>query len=222
MLKREDITRERIESLISEARKFGKFDALTHEERENNRHQFFQGKDLSKGVWVFGYGSLIWNPAFHFLRRKTALVHGFHRRFCLHLTIGRGSPEHPGLMLALDRGGSCKGIAFEIGPDEIESETEILWMREMISGAYQPKWIKMRTEDGTLEGFTFVVNREHKRYRGDTDLRETAQALKRGEGPLGTCQEYLFNTVSDLATIGIKDQYLDHLLDEISQLEDQT
>ncbi len=216
MLKREEITKERIEFLINEAKRFGHFEALTHEERDANRKQFFRGRCLDQGVWVFGYGSLIWNPAFRYSEMKPAHIHGYHRQFCLHLTIGRGSPENPGLMLALDRGGSCRGIAFKITAEDVESETEILWMREMISGAYEPRWTRMRTEDDILDGFTFVVNRSHDRYRGNTSFEDSVSALRRGKGYLGTCRDYLLNTVQYLDKIGIHDRYLYHLNSEVN------
>ncbi len=217
MLKREDITRERIDFLIKEASKLGPFDALSHEEREDNRRQFLKDRKTDDGVWVFGYGSLIWNPAFNFSETVKARLFGFRRRFCLHLTIGRGSPEYPGLMLALDKGGSCNGIAFKIEAKDVESETEILWMREMISGAYQPHWTKMRTEIGLLEGFTFVVNRKHPRYLGNASDEETVKLLQNGSGYLGTCKDYLANTVSDLVELGFRDKYLERLNIKVNQ-----
>ncbi len=211
MLKREEITRERVDSLIKEARRFGHFEALTHEEREENRTAFLKHLTPEEDLWLFGYGSLIWNAAFHYEEESRTRVFGYHRRFCLHLTIGRGSPEHPGLMLALDRGGSCNGVAFRIASDKVELETRILWMREMISGAYKPIWINLHTEKGRVRGFTFVVNRKHARYRGNLDLDETVVGLNSGKGQLGTCRDYLFNTVRDLKRLGIVDSYLERL-----------
>ncbi len=215
MLTRENINRERVDLLISEARKVGKFDALNHEEREKNRRDFLSKHKTGKDLWVFGYGSLIWNPAFHFEQSQPAKVNGYHRRFCLHLTIGRGSPEKPGIMLALDRGGSCIGVAFKIAADKVESETEILWMREMISGAYQPRWLKISIGDKQVEGFTFVVNRNHERYLGKLPISDTIKRLTAGEGMLGNCKDYLLNTVNCLNELEIKDRYWLRLLNAI-------
>lgn len=114
-------------------------------------------------------------------------------------------------MLALDRGGSCNGVAFRIESEKIESETRILWMREMISGAYQPKWIKLTTAQGKIHGFTFVVNPGHDRYMKNLGLAETAAGLIRGKGKFGTCKDYLLNTVRDLKQLGINDAYLERL-----------
>lgn len=216
MLKREDFSNERIEFLIQQARKHGPFEALTHEERETNRRQFLKCHAPDGDLWVFGYGSLIWNPAIHFEESRKARLYGYHRRFCLHLTIGRGSPENPGLMLALDRGGSCTGIAFRIKAEDVESETRILWMREMISGAYKPVWTSIWLAEKKIKGFTFVVNRQHPRYLGALNGADTVQGLKRGKGYLGSCSEYLGNTVAGLKKIGIRDRYLDSLWSQVS------
>ncbi len=211
MLKREEITKERVDRLVAEAQKVGPFSVLTHQERDENRKQFLKKESIKDGLWVFGYGSLIWNPAFNFVEKRKAHIFGFHRKFCLHLTIGRGSPEKPGLMLALDKGGSCKGIAFKIAEDQIHSETEILWMREMISGAYQPRWLTIHTDLGSVRGFTFVVNQKHERYLNNLNLDQTCKAISMGEGQLGSCRDYLFHTVEGLEELDIRDSYLKRL-----------
>lgn len=217
MLKREDICKERIDEIISTARKYGEFEALTHEERHSNRRRFLKNHSPKNDLWIFGYGSLIWNPAFNYAQKKLVRLYGYHRKFCLHLTIGRGSPEKPGLMLALDRGGSCNGVAFRIRATDIESETEILWMREMISGAYKPVWVTLSNDFEKFKGFTFVVNRKHSRYTGNLDIQSTAKAILRGEGYLGSCKDYLFNTVQSLMDGEIYDSYLNRLAEFISK-----
>ena len=103
------------------------------------------------------------------------------------------------------------GIAFKIAADKVESETEILWMREMISGAYQPHCLTMFTEKGPVRGFTFVVNRKHDRYLGGLNIEDTAKAISEGEGQLGSCRDYLMNTVIGLLDLGIQDSYLKRL-----------
>ncbi|MFH2132298.1 MAG: gamma-glutamylcyclotransferase [bacterium] len=217
MLKREDFSRERIDTIVAEIRKHGPFEAMTHEEREANRRQFLSRLPAGEDLWVFGYGSLIWNQAFYYIESRPTRLYGYHRSFCLHLTIGRGTAEKPGLMLALDKGGSCNGIAFRIAADQIESETEILWMREMISGAYIPHYGNLKTDQGVVKGLTFVINRHHSRYLGDLGLSKTAAMICRGRGPLGTCREYLENTVTQLDEIGVKDRYLTQLQEAVNQ-----
>lgn len=210
MLKREDFTPERIDALIEEARRHGPYDALTHEEREQNR-QHFLSSHQGEGLWVFGYGSLLWNPAFNFEKSEPAKLFGFHRKFCLQLSMGRGSPQNPGLMLALDHGGSCNGRAFFIPQNDVASETKILWMREMLSGAYKAKWCKMKSANQTLSGLTFVINRNHARYITGLEIDKTIELLATGSGHLGSCRDYLENTIDHLDEINVRDHYL-HLL----------
>ena len=100
-------------------------------------------------VWLFAYGSLIWNPAFNFIERRVGTVYGWHRRFCLRALVGRGTPEHPGLVLGLDSGGSCRGVVYRIPAADVESELLLLWRREMVIGSYIPRWVKV--VDGTDE-----------------------------------------------------------------------
>jgi glutathione-specific gamma-glutamylcyclotransferase len=217
MLKREDFTHERIDALVAEIRKHGPFEALSHEERERNRKQFLSSLPEGEDLWVFGYGSLIWNPAFNYVEMKPVRMYGYHRSFCLHLTIGRGSAEHPGLMLALDRGGSSNGMAFRIKAEAIESETRILWMREMISGAYIPHYGPLTAADGVIKGLTFVINRQHDRYMGKLGMDKIADMISNGRGPLGTCREYIENTIDDLQGIGVRDCYLVRILRRMNQ-----
>lgn len=222
MLLREQFNRERIDELIREAKRHGPFHALTHEEREATRREFLAKISQDNGLWVFGYGSLLWNPAFHFTEWQPARLHGFRRRFCLQASIGRGSPEKPGLMLALDHGGSCNGRAFHIAPDKIESETDILWMREMVSGAYNARLIKIRLPHETVTGLTFVINRAHPRYVAEMDIEDTARLVSSGEGHLGTCRDYLNNTIAHLDEMKVKDRYLHELQQKIHELDRRT
>jgi len=221
MLKREDFTRERMDTIIGEMRRHGPFEALTHEEREKDRRRFLEQLPPGKDLWVFGYGSLLWNPAFNYIEKQPAKLYGFHRRFCLSLTIGRGSPEHPGLMLALDRGGSCNGLAFRIAAGEINSETEILWMRERLNGAYFARHAAMRIRGKAVTGLTFIINRNHSRYVGRLGIEDTVKYLRQGKGLIGTCREYLENTVRQLDNINVQDNYL-HRLCQLIRQKDHT
>jgi cation transport protein ChaC len=121
---------------------------MTHEERERQIREIVAQAPRRDRVWIFGYGSLMWNPAFHFAERRQALVHGYHRQFCLWARAGRGSPSRPGLMLALERGGSCHGVAFRLHGDKVASELDVVWRREMLTMAYRPVWVNVRTPKG--------------------------------------------------------------------------
>lgn len=218
MLKREDINRQRIDRIFSDARAQGEILDYSHEEREHGRRQFLEDLPPNKDLWVFGYGSLMWNPAFRYAQISPARLFGFHRNFCLELTIGRGSPDNPGLMLALDHGGSCNGLAFRIDATEVESETDILWMREMVTGAYRARWAKLELDGEVVRGLVFTINRNHMRYRGKMSWTDKIDRLSTGTGPLGSCREYLQNTVEHLDQIDVHDRYLHRLWNAVKGL----
>jgi cation transport protein ChaC len=156
-------------------------------------------------LWVFGYGSLIWNPAFEFVEKQAAVLHGWHRRFCLKLYAGRGTRETPGLMLALDHGGMCRGVAFRIAPEKVREELGILWQREMFGGAYNARWVTLQARGQKFRALTFVINRRHPRYVKEMSLEQTAALISTGCGHLGSCREYLENTVAHLRELGLAD-----------------
>lgn len=211
------LTRENIRS--GAVRKIAAEHGLTHilsdEELAASLGGMLDGVDLSAGVWVFGYGSLIWNPAFHFTKRLTGRVHGYHRRFCLWAHLGRGRPEQPGLMLGLERGGSCRGVAYHVAPDAVLDELDIVWRREMIGGAYVPRWVSVYTPASTVRAITFTINPTHERYARDLSDEEAAEAIARASGFLGHCADYLINTVDHLAELGIHDRPLERLRDRV-------
>ena len=160
-------------------------------------------------VWVFGYGSLIWNPAFHFIDRRVARIHGYHRRFCLWTPLGRGTTDNPGLMLGLEAGGACRGVIYQIAEAAVETELDIIWRREMLTGAYRPTWVTARAGDRSLPCIAFVINREHTRYTGRLSDAQIARHIASAEGPIGPCCDYLFETVRHLAELGIRDRGLE-------------
>jgi cation transport protein ChaC len=208
MLTRESIRSGAVRKIAAD---HGLLRILSDEELAASLGGMLEGVDLSSGVWVFGYGSLIWNPAFHFTDRVVGTVHGFHRRFCLWAHLGRGCPERPGLMLGLERGGSCRGVAYRIAPDAALEELDIVWRREMIGGAYVPRWVNAYTATGMVRAITFTINHAHERYARDLSDEEAAAAIARASGFLGACADYLINTVDHLADLGIHDRPLERL-----------
>ena len=131
------------------------------------------------------------------------------------MAMGRGTPEKPGLTLALDHGGSCRGKAVRIPADLVESETTILWRREMITGSYCPTWVMVHSDSGPRRALTFVINREHDRYLAELSHRNTVRMIATAEGMLGKCCDYLINTVAHLDEVGIGDGPMHRLLDEV-------
>ncbi|UUX51916.1 gamma-glutamylcyclotransferase [Nisaea acidiphila] len=191
---------------------------LTDEELHASLTSMFPEDGPQGDAWLFGYGSLIWNPTIHFAESRCATAHGYHRRFCLQTHLGRGSPETPGLTLGLDRGGCCRGVAFRIPRETALEELEIVWRREMVSDAYIPRWLTLSSEEGPIRAIGFVMNRDHERYVGQLPEEEMARTIERAHGFLGPCAEYLFNTVEHLDELGIPDRGLTRLRDRVSEI----
>ncbi|MGH7071935.1 MAG: gamma-glutamylcyclotransferase [Acetobacteraceae bacterium] len=168
-------------------------------------------------AYVFGYGSLMWNPAFLFAERRLGTLHGWHRRFCLGMPFGRGTSERPGLMMALDRGGSCHGIVFRIPAPEVRDELLLVWRREMAGTAYRARWVNVRTTPGTVRAVTFVINRAHPRYVGALEESAIARTIAQATGPLGSCAAYLDQTMQALHALGVTDRGLDRLAAEVAR-----
>jgi len=217
---RENFTRERMDTLRAALARHGHRSILTHEEREENRTRFLRKWDGHSDLWIFGYGSLMWNPAIHVAETQPAKIYGLHRAFCLNLTLGRGTVENPGLMLGLDRGGSCRGMAHRVAAHQVDSETEILWMREMMGGAYRPVWIDLEFAGTHRSGpaLTFAINRRHEGYAGKLKAEIIVCRIATAEGVLGTNRSYLYRTVERLDALGIGDGPMHHLCNRVRAL----
>lgn len=162
-------------------------------------------------IWVFAFGSLMWNPTFHFVERRTARIHGFHRQFCLWARAGRGSPSRPGLMLSLESGGSCTGVVYRLARRAAATELDLLWRREMFTMAYRPVWTTAHTSKGPEPAIAFSVNRHHERYAPALGDEAIARYLASGTGPIGRCCDYLFETTKHLRELGLRDRRLEML-----------
>jgi cation transport protein ChaC len=163
--------------------------------------------------WIFGYGSLMWRPGFEFIRSEPALVRGYHRRLCVYSYVHRGTPEDPGLVLGLDRGGSCHGIGFEIAPDKWYDTIAYLRGREQVTSVYleKRKTIRLLRERKDVEAITYVVNRRHQQYAGVLDEERLLHHVRRGHGVSGACVDYVMNTVDHLREMNIHDAGLERL-----------
>jgi cation transport protein ChaC len=172
-------------------------------------------------VWVFGYGSLVWHPMIRFEERRDAVVHGVHRGFCLRSFINRGSPDRPGLVLALDRGGSCRGVVYRIPADGLHAELSLLWRREMIMGTYVPRWLWADTAAGRVRALAFVVNRAMAAtYAGRLADEEILRIAASARGHYGSCADYLLETAAALEDAGLGDRHLSRLARALRQLLD--
>lgn len=169
-----------------------------------------------RDFWVFGYGSLIWRPGFAHVEVRPAVLHGYHRRFCVYSHRYRGTPDCPGLVLGLARGGSCRGLAYRVPAAEGEPVMDYLYEREMVTGVYHPRWLKVRLDDGReVRAAGFVVDTEHQQYAGRLSYAEMARLIRQGEGGRGACVDYLRNTVEHLEALDMHDHALHRLLREV-------
>jgi cation transport protein ChaC len=219
LLKREELTSERIAQIVEDARKAGYDYFLTAEEREASLKQALVRYAPGEEAWVFAYGSLMWNPALEFAESSACRVQGWHRSFCFWTPLGRGTPELPGLMLALERGGSCEGIAYRLAPHQVRSELAILWNREMLAGFYQPQWVPATLRDGrTVTAVTFEVDDKHCQYCGGLPIEKQAHHLAFAEGRRGACREYLVNTATHARALGIHDPYIEDMVARVAHL----
>ncbi len=172
-------------------------------------------------MWVFGYGSLMWNPGFAFADRQLARLDGFHRCFCMRSIHHRGTPERPGLVLALDaqRGATCQGLAFSVPGDDAPRVLDELRQRELISSAYLEARLPLHLNGGAVvEAVTFIVDPDHVQYCGTLDLEEQAGIIARAVGGRGPNTEYLWNTAEHLAELGIHDPDLTWLASRVREL----
>jgi len=165
----------------------------------------------ARGLWVFGYGSLIWEPGFAFDERVVGILRGFRRAFCMSSIVYRGTPDAPGLVLALDRdpAGACAGVAYRVDGPAGQEVLAYLRERELVSYAYAEAWLPVELAGGgAVEAVAYVSNPSHAQYRGGLGLEEQADVIARARGPRGSNADYLFNTIDSLVALGLDDPHL--------------
>jgi glutathione-specific gamma-glutamylcyclotransferase len=169
-------------------------------------------------VWVFAYGSLMWNPEIAFAEARPGFLHGYHRSFCLYSRDYRGTPERPGLVLGLDRGGSCRGIAYRLPPDRLGETLDRIWAREMTGQVYRMRRVAVRTPKGPITAHACVVRRASPDYAGRLTLDAIARVLANAVGGRGSGRDYLANTVRHLEELGIRDGSLHRIAARVAGL----
>jgi glutathione-specific gamma-glutamylcyclotransferase len=172
-------------------------------------------------LWVFGYGSLMWQPGFDYEQRRLARLEGFHRCFCMRSVHHRGTPEAPGLVLALDAAPDavCHGVAYSVPAPSRDATLDYLRARELISSAYLETVQPVRLDDGArVAAVTFVVDPDHVQYCGGLELEEQAAIIASASGGRGPNTEYLWNTAAHLEELGIKDADLAWLARRVREL----
>ncbi len=173
----------------------------------------FLADRLDQDLWIFAYGSLMWDPAFRFAEVRRARAPNHARKFILKDNFGaRGSPETPGLMAALDDGTGCDGLAFRIGKDAVRHESGVFWRRELLGHAYRPAFAHVTTQFGEVEALTVVANHGADVIRPDMTRQEQIRYVATGKGFLGTSLEYLENIAVHFEAMGIEDSEVSELL----------
>jgi len=190
--------------------------ALTDEQLSASLTATLAKKPKGAGWWVFGYGSLLWNPLFPIAEARAGIVHGLHRRFCLRSLASRGTPDQPGLVLALEPGGACQGVVYRLPAPLALDELHLLWRREMVVAAYHPRWIQVQSGDRRITALTFVVRRDHVQYARLSHEEETA-VIAEACGAFGSSCDYLMRTRAALASHGIVDRYLEQLARDVQR-----
>ena len=162
--------------------------------------------------WVFGYGSLMWRPGFAHTETCRARLHGFHRSLCVWSHIYRGTRERQGLVLGLDRGGSCVGLAFRVPSELREEALAYLRDRELVTSVYLERMLPIRLEGGdSAVAVAYVVDRGHEQYAGALEEAEAARIVSGAVGQAGPNEDYVLNTIEHLKALGIRDHWLEEV-----------
>jgi len=162
--------------------------------------------------WVFGYGSLIWQPGFEFIDEQKAVLHGWRRSLCVHSWVHRGTQQLPGLVLGLDRGGSCSGLARKVSSKKRDAVIGYLRERELVTHVYKEKWVSVRlAQNLKVDALTYVVDRDHVQYAKPMAVEELVNIVRSAEGKSGLNRDYVANTVTSLKALGIRDYALERI-----------
>jgi cation transport protein ChaC len=180
---------------------------------------------MREPLWVFGYGSLIWDPGFPVAGRQVARLEGWHRSFCMRSIHHRGTADAPGLVLALDRaaGSVCQGLALAVAAGAEAATLAALRRRELVSSAYLEDWLPVTLADGTRQtALTYVIDPAHAQYCGGIAPEDQAQIIARAQGGRGANRDYLYSTAAHLAALGIRDPELEWLAARVREIGDSS
>ncbi|GAC1338086.1 MAG: gamma-glutamylcyclotransferase [Beijerinckiaceae bacterium] len=171
-------------------------------------------------LWVFGYGSLMWRPGFGFVERRLARLRGYHRALCVYSHVHRGTPERPGLVLGLDRGGSCCGIAFRVEAAKADAAIAYLRAREQVTSVYEERRVALQLDDGRrVQALTYVVDRLHAQYAGKLPFEAILAHVSGGIGQSGDNPAYIANTHRHLAELALRDTILERIVQALAPPE---
>ncbi|TPM31654.1 gamma-glutamylcyclotransferase [Mesorhizobium sp. B2-3-5] len=169
--------------------------------------------------WVFGYGSLIWRPGFAHIETRRAHLHGYRRSLCVYSFVHRGTRQRPGLVLGLDHGGSCVGLAYRVPGDLRDEVIAYLRERELVTSVYLERRLKIRLDGGDMvEAVTYIVDRKHEQYAGALAAADAAAVVRGAVGQSGNNEDYVFSTLKHLEALGIRDHWLEDVAHQVAPL----
>lgn len=163
-------------------------------------------------LWVFGYASLIWRPDFEVAEQRAARVHGWHRALKMWSRVNRGTPAQPGLVFALLSGGSCAGMVLRVRQRDAEEVLQKLWLREMVTGVYDPRWLACQSAQGPVKALAFTLSRQSANFTGELPHAQYRHIFSHATGRYGTTLDYARQTLDSLKQHGIQDAALQRLL----------
>lgn len=168
-------------------------------------------------LWVFGYGSLMWRPGFDYIDKRAATLVGLHRALCVYSHVHRGTPERPGLVLGLDRGGACRGLVFRVAAEKRDATIRYLREREQVTSVYLEveRAVTLRDDGARIRALTYIVDRGHKQYAGGISLEQRLHLVRQGHGQSGPNSEYVKNTVRAIEALGMRDPTLHWLAEKL-------
>jgi cation transport protein ChaC len=169
-------------------------------------------------LWVFGYGSLMWRPGFDYLERHQARLIGAHRALCVYSFVHRGTPEKPGLVFGLDRGGACRGIAYRVAAKKRAETIEYLRGREQVTMVYREAWRSVRMDDEPkrrVEALCYMVDRGHRQYAGRLSIAEQLHLVRQGHGRSGPNRDYVIDAVTSIEALGYRETELHRLVEQL-------
>ncbi|MFK7891702.1 MAG: gamma-glutamylcyclotransferase [Granulosicoccus sp.] len=219
MITREALRTGKIEELLRETR--NGLSTMSDTQRAQLVHDTLESLPDNASLWVFGYGSLIWNPAIDFDTQRRCRITGFERKFCFWTTFSRGTQEQPGLMMGLVEGEQCEGVAFQIHRNKAATELDILFRREMVTYVYIPTWVTAHCVDtgASFTALTFVVDTRSERYTDKLSQKETISTLATAAGPLGRNCDYLFDLSKKLRELEFHDPELEELERQVKRYQ---
>jgi cation transport protein ChaC len=186
------------------------------------RRSLRAGRLFMSDFWVFGYGSLMWRPGFSYRESISAHLAGAHRALCIYSWVHRGTRERPGLVLGLDRGGSCRGVAYRVEAGQRDVVLAYLRERELVTDVYTEAWRAIRLDhygQPRVKALTYLVNRNHVQYAGGLDRERILELVRTGHGRSGTNADYVLNTAAHLRDLGFRDAVLDWVAERLGDLD---